>query len=280
MQKIYITWSRWYFWTHIRNYFNSKYQIITWNVDIRDYLSLKREIIQIKPDIIINSAWKTGKPNVDWCESHKEETMWVNVSWAVNVATISSELWIYCVHIWSWCIYEGNNNWKWFSEEDEPNFFGSLYSRSKIISEKALKEFPVLQLRIRIPIEWNSCSKNVIDKLLKYPKIISVENSFTIIEDFLLALEKMIIDKKIWIYNMTNVWSCDHEFLMNKYREIVDDSFQFEIMSLDDLKKFTCAWRSNCKLNTDKRECEWYNMPEIKSRIPEILLNYKSSLKK
>lgn len=277
MQKIYLTWSKWYFWSHINNHLASKYEIIPWTIDVRNHSELKKEIITIKPDIIINTAWKTGKPNVDWCESNKEETIWVNVSWAINVATIASELWIYCVQIWSWCIFEWNNKGKWFSEEDEANFSGSFYSRTKAISEKALIEFPILQLRVRIPIEWKSCSKNVIDKLLKYQKIISVENSFTIIEDFLLALEKMIVDKITWIYNMTNIGSCDHEYIMTKYKEIVDNNFEFKIMSLDELKQFTCAWRSNCILNTDKRESQWYHMPEIKWRIPVLLEQYKNS---
>jgi dTDP-4-dehydrorhamnose reductase len=30
---------------------------------------------EVKPDVVINAAGKTGKPNVDWCEDHKEETL-------------------------------------------------------------------------------------------------------------------------------------------------------------------------------------------------------------
>ena len=35
-----------------------------------------REVLDtIKPTHVINCAGKTGRPNVDWCESHKLETM-------------------------------------------------------------------------------------------------------------------------------------------------------------------------------------------------------------
>ncbi len=277
MQKIYLTWANGYFWSHIKNYFNWKYIIIASSIDIRNRSDLDKEISSHSPDIIINAAWKTWKPNVDWCESNKEETSSVNIAWAINIASIASEKWIYFVHMWSWCVYEWDNNGKWFSEIDEANFDWSFYSRTKTLSEKALKEFNWLQLRIRIPIETSSSPKNVIDKLVKYDKIISVENSFTVVEDFLSAMENMIKDRKTWVFNMTNIWSCNHEFIMNKYKQIVDPNFNFEIMTLDELDSITCAKRSNTILNTDKRESEGYHMWDIKDRIDWIMQNYKKT---
>ena len=122
MKKIYLTWSNWYFWSHIKKFFFEKYEIIPSSVDIRNHSDLSKEIENVMPDIIINAAWKTWRPNVDWCESNKEETSSVNIAWAINVASIASNLWIYFVHMWSWCVYEGDNDWKWFNENDEPNF--------------------------------------------------------------------------------------------------------------------------------------------------------------
>ena len=278
MQKIYITWANGYIWSHIREYLSWEYEIIKSSVDIRNLDVLTHEIMEVKPDIIINAAWKTWKPNVDWCEDNKEETMTVNVSWAINVASAASILWIYCVHIGSWCVYQWDNDGKWFSEKDKPNFYGSYYSRTKIISENALKEFPILQLRIRIPTEWKSIAKNVINKLVKYDKIISIENSFTIIEDFLPTMKHMIEDRATWVYNMCNIGSCDHEFIMKNYQEIVDPSFSFEIMSLDELDSITKAKRSNCVLSSNKREGAGYNMPSIMDRIPEIMEAYRESM--
>ena len=278
MQKIYLTWSNWYFWSHIKNFFKGKYVITPSTVDIRNRSDLEKEINDCNPDIIINAAWKTWKPNVDWCESNKEETSSVNIAWAINLSSLASEKWIYFVHMWSWCIYEGDNFWKWFSEEDDANFDWSFYSKTKTLSEKALREFAWLQLRIRIPIETHSSPKNVIDKLVKYDKIISVENSFTVVEDFLVAMDKMIDDRMQWVYNMTNIWSCDHEFIMSKYKEIVDPNFNFEIMSLKQLDSITCAKRSNTVLNTDKRETQGYGMGDIKGRITWIMERYKANL--
>ena len=35
---------------------------------------------EVTPDVVINCAGKTGRPNVDWCEDHKEETVRANVT--------------------------------------------------------------------------------------------------------------------------------------------------------------------------------------------------------
>src|SRR5205085_2214040 len=42
------------------------------------------EIQRIKPDLIINAAGLTGKPTVDWCETHKAETIRTNVIGTIN----------------------------------------------------------------------------------------------------------------------------------------------------------------------------------------------------
>jgi len=279
MSSVYIFGSGGYFGSHFTEYFKSKgWDVITDRVDVRNFEDVKNALISKKPDVVLNCAGRTGVPNVDWCESHKEETMTVNVQGALNVICAASELNIYAVHVSSGCIYEGDNNGKGFTEEDTPNFYGSFYSRTKIYSEQALKEFNPLQLRVRIPIEGKSCSKNVINKLLNYDKIISVENSFTIIEDFLPSSYALIEQKVQGVFNMTNEGSMDHEFLMNNYTEIVDNNKKFEVMSLDDLNQITCAARSNCVLNTGKQKEYNILMPNIKQRIPEIMKMYAEDI--
>ena len=240
-------------------------------VDIVDISAVREALITEKPDVVLNAAGKTGRPNVDWCESHAPETIAVNVVGALNIALVCAELDLYMAHIGSGCIYAGDNGGKGFTEEDEPNFYGSLYSRTKAYSEKVLKEFNPLQLRVRIPISEEPSAKNVIDKLLKYPKIISVENSFTVVEDFLPATYALIERRERGIYNMTNVGHMHHEWLMTAYREIVDPQREFVVMSLDELATVTKAPRSNCVLDVSKREALGVAMPEIQGRAREVL---------
>ena len=279
MKKIFIFGAAGFFGSHFVELFNKAgWEVIKDRVDITDYSAIKRYLVDSKPDAVINAAGKTGRPNVDWCEIHKNETMSVNVQGAINIALATNELGIYFVHIGSGCIYEGDNNGTGFAETDEPNFYGSFYSRTKIYSEKALAEFNPLQLRVRIPIEGKSCPKNVIDKLVNYERIISIPNSFTIVEDFMTASYELIKNKERGVFNMTNVGFMDHEYLMSNYTKIVDFNKKFSYMTLDELGEVTKAKRSNCVLSTDKREALGVQMPDIKKRIPEILEDYKKNI--
>ena len=100
----------------------------------------EKEILDKNPEAIINCAGKTGKPNVDWCEDHKVETLYSNVVGPLVLVKVCQELGKYFVHVGTGCVYEGDNNGKGFTEEDKPNFFGSFYSKSKIWSQEALEE--------------------------------------------------------------------------------------------------------------------------------------------
>lgn len=265
-----------YFGSALKSYLEEKnWEIYDQRVDFLNLDHINNVLEEFQPDVVINAAGKTGTPNVDWCEDHPSETYLANVSGPINLASACHKKNIYFVHIGSGCIYQGDNNGKGFTETDTPNYLGSLYSRSKILSEEALKEFNALQLRVRIPVSEFPHRKNVIDKLLNYEKIISVENSFTVLEDFLPATEQLIAKKITGIVNMTNIGSMDHEFLMSQYKAIVDPNYSYTIMSLEELKKYTKAERSNTILDVSLREDMGVHMPDIKERIPQLLEAYK-----
>ncbi|MFH0820374.1 MAG: hypothetical protein V1908_01225, partial [Candidatus Peregrinibacteria bacterium] len=159
---------------------------------------------------------------------------------------------------------------------DEPNYFGSAYSRSRIESEKALKKFPnALQLRIRIPLLGKPNPKNLIDKLVKYPKMINAMNSCTVIEDFLPAVLQLIEKRATGVFNMTNIGAMDHVGIMTLYQQIVDPSFKINLMT-DAEQKELCKRRSNCVLNVEKRENLGVHMPPLEESLKRILQNYRA----
>ena len=41
--------------------------------------ALAAELDRVQPTHVLNAAGVTGRPNVDWCESHREETIRTNV---------------------------------------------------------------------------------------------------------------------------------------------------------------------------------------------------------
>ena len=92
------------------------------------------EIEEYKPTHVLNAAGVTGRPNVDWCESHKVETLRTNVIGTLTCADCCLLKGVHYTLYATGCIYEyddehalGSGNG--FLEEDPANFAGSYYSR-------------------------------------------------------------------------------------------------------------------------------------------------------
>lgn len=250
------------------------FEIFTPRIEIRNHTEIEKQVYKIRPDVIINATGITGRPNVDWCETHPAETFGVNVGGSINIASVAKEFGIYMVQMSSGCVYDGPKEGG-YSEDDEPNYFGSLYSRSRVYSEKILKEFDnILQLRVRIPITGKPHPKNLIDKLLKYGKIINIPNSCTVIEDFIPAAIELIKRGETGIFNMTNIDAMDHKSIMELYKKIVDPNLEYKIMPEDEQKEL-CKRRANCVLNTDKRENLGIHMPPLRESLVRVLEEYK-----
>ena len=245
-----------------------------WPTDITQLGAVNHAIDVIKPEIVLNCAGKTGRPNVDWCEDHKEETMASNVLGPLVIARACLARGILMVHIGSGCIYTGDNDGNGFTEDDTPNFFGSFYSRTKIISEQILKEFPILQLRLRMPFDSEPSPRNFITKIVNYKNIISVPNSISVINDFITASLELINRKRTGIYNMTNPGAMTNAEILNIYREHVDPSHSYKLINLNELSNVVKTGRSNCILNTNKLAAEGIIMPPIEQAVRNALKEY------
>jgi dTDP-4-dehydrorhamnose reductase len=272
MQKIFIFGATGFFGAKFVKFFTEKnFQVFTDRVDVRDFSAVEKILQKRKPNFVLNCVGATGSPNVDWCETHRGETLLLNLNGAVNVAIAAEKLQIFCAQLMSGCIYAGDNFGKGFAETDPPNFEKSFYSFSKATAERALPRFENLILRVRIPIDSKPGPKNVIDKLLNYEKILVTPNSYTVVDDFLPVAAELISRKISGIFNCVNSGATTHQFLMEKFREIVDERREFKFIE----KLQTAAPRSNCVLSTAKLENLNLKMPEIEKRIPEILKIYR-----
>lgn len=103
---------------------------------LEDRSSLAADIQNIKPTHVFNAAGVTGRPNVDWCESHKAETIRANVAGTLTLADVCREHGLLMMNFATGCIFEYDaqhpeGSGIGFTEEDKPNFFGSFYSKTK-----------------------------------------------------------------------------------------------------------------------------------------------------
>jgi dTDP-4-dehydrorhamnose reductase len=250
---------------------------ITPKIDIADAPSVAAILDAEHPDVVINCAGKTGRPNVDWCEGHKKETIHANVIGPLVLLEQCAKRSIYWVHMSSGCMYEGNNDGRGFAEVDVPNFTGSFYSRSKIWSDQILKEFPdVLVLRIRMPFGDDTHPRSVITKISKYAKVLDVPNSFTYLPDFLDAAQQLISSRRTGLYNVVNPGALSPYDIMAMYVQIVDNSHVIERLTLDHLSKVVVAGRSNCILSIEKLQKEGISMQPAEQAVKTALQSIRA----
>ena len=282
LRSIYILGASGYLGAASAAYFRSKgYTVFDERVDVSDLPALRSAFTRTKPLTVLNLTGPAANPTIDWCEDHKEETVKMLVAAPVNVALAALPCGAYPIQISSGCIYSGGPEHE-FTEEDAPNFFGSFYSRMRIISEQALRELPLLVARIRMPISAIPHPRNFIAKIASYKKVISIPNSVTLLEDLWPALESLIEKKVTGVVNMTNDGFLEHKAVLDAYKRIVDPAHTYELISLLQLEGpggITKAKRSNCVLSVAKRKSLGITMPALdKARLEALLREYKKHL--
>lgn len=240
--------------------------------DIADAAHVASLLEAHQPAVVLNAAGKTGRPNIDWCEDHKEETLHANVTGPLVLLEECRKRDIYFVHLSSGCIYSGDNEGRGFSEADEPNFTGSYYSRTKALADKLLVEFDnVLILRLRMPFDASGSERTLIAKLLRYPKVHNLPNSLTYLPDFIEAADVLMQKKAAGIYHVVNPGTSSPYAIMQLYKELVDETHEVELLSEAEVQTIQKAGRSNCLLNTDKLKNEGITLRPIEDAIKTAL---------
>lgn len=251
--------------------------------NLLDFNGITKELLEHRPDVVINTAGKTGRPNVDWCETHKLETVSSNVVGAYNLAQACLAQNQYVVTVGSGCVYDGDQGGKGFTEEDPANFTGSFYSQTKDWEQTLLKDLPnALTLRIRMPIDWEPNERNYIDKMSRYKKLlVGVKNSATVLDDLVAAIEFLSAKRKTGVYNVANLNPIGWEEFMDYYKQYVDPTHTYEPVSLEEMHAtLTVAKRSTCTLCMDKLVKEGFQIREVHDALKDTFEKYAAAKKK
>ena len=207
-------------------------------------------------DVIINASGYTGRPNIDAAEDDKETCWKYNVSVPMAICDAAEKAKIPMIHISSGCIYNDvSESFKWFSEDDEPNFGmfndeSSFYSKTKHVAEMMLKDRAWL-FRIRMPFSKDNIERNYLRKILAYDNLISIPNSMTCVEDFCVFIEKFLESNLYTPFGTFNV--VNNGFLTAKnVVDIMQGYFKMNKSFIDLSELETKANRSNCLLSDNK----------------------------
>jgi dTDP-4-dehydrorhamnose reductase len=250
---------------------------------IEDRAAVEEELDRIKPDFVLNAAGLTGRPNVDWCEDHKQEVIRVNVVGTLALADLTAQRGIHCTMYATGCIYEYDDTHviggRGFTEEEAPNFSASFYSETKAVVEKYLRLFNnVLVLRLRMPISDDLHSRSFVTKISKYEKVVNVPNSMTILHDLLPVSLDMATKKVTGIFNFTNPGAISHNEVLALYKEIIDPAFEWKNFTLDEQAKILKAGRSNNTLDVSKLTALYPAIPEVHDGMRACFLRMKAGI--
>lgn len=258
------------------------HEVILAKSSLHSFADINLEIKIVNPDFVLNTAGITGNPTVDWCEDQKQVTYLTNTIGIVNLVHVC---WLYGIHITNYatgCIYTYNDKnpiGTSFTEEDKPNFTDSTYSHSKVLAEEMLSKYDnLLHLRLRMPVDSEPHSKNIINKLVKYAKVTNIPNSLTVLPEMLPISLQMTADKKKGFYNFTNPGAMTHVEILTLYKKYIDKDKTWEVFTVEEQDKILRSKRSNCKLNVDKLLKE-YPVSDIHDSMEVTMLNLFKELK-
>uniref|UniRef100_A0A6C0I8X5 NAD-dependent epimerase/dehydratase domain-containing protein n=1 Tax=viral metagenome TaxID=1070528 RepID=A0A6C0I8X5_9ZZZZ len=243
---------------------------------------LLAEINDVNPTHVISFIGRTHgtvedkKINtIDYLEypGKLQENIRDNLFSVVSLANICSRKGIHYTYLGTGCIFNGTETP--FTEESLPNYFGSGYSIVKGFTDRLMKQYPVLNLRIRMPIssQWNE--RNFITKITRYEKICSIPNSMTVLDDFFPIILDLMEKSKTGTYNCTNPGLISHNEILKSYREIIDPNFEWTNFTLEEQSKVLKSDRSNNYLDTSLVEREYPDIKGIKQSIVNVLLKMK-----
>ncbi|KAL3613710.1 Rhm1p [Castilleja foliolosa] len=245
---------------------------------LQDRASLVADIAAVKPTHVFNAAGVTGRPNVDWCESHKTETIRTNVVGTLTLADVCREHGLLMMNYATGCIFEYDaahpeGSGIGFKEEDKPNFFGSFYSKTKAMVEELLREYDnVCTLRVRMPISSDlSNPRNFITKISRYNKVVNIPNSMTVLDELLPISIEMAKRNLSGIWNFTNPGVVSHNEILDMYKKYIDPDFKYSNFTLEEQAKVIVAARSNNEMDGSKLKKEFPELMSIKESLVKIV---------
>lgn len=240
---------------------------------IYSYRDAEEELKKFNPKTIINCVGNVGR-NVDECEKDLDKTLIANTFAPIILLEAALRNNIKFIHISSGCIYHYDYSRDIPIDENKiPDFFELFYSRTKIYSEQALlvlsKKYPVLIIRIRIPLDNRPHPRNILTKLINYKKVIDIPNSVTYIPDFIHALSHLIEINATGIYNVVVKDALRYPELMELYQKY-SPGFKYETI---DFKKLNQV-RTNLILSTKKLENTGFKVRNIQQVLEECVKEY------
>lgn len=241
---------------------------------------VRSELQTVKPDRVMSFIGRTHGPGystIDYLETKGKllDNIRDNLYSPMVLAMLCKELDIHYTYLGTGCIFTYDNEKEVFTEEDQPNFFGSGYSTVKGFTDRLMHITNIssntLNLRIRMPIVGFHHPRNFITKITSYEKICSIPNSMTVLDDMIPIMVDMAYKGVTGTVNLTNPGVISHNEILEMYKEYVDPSFEWKNFTQEEQNQILLSGRSNNELDTSKLREMYPNVKSIKESVAVLL---------
>ena len=255
--------------SHCVNILKSQgYTVFESNERFENMNIIREQIIKSRAKYVICSAGISGKPTIDWCETHEKETYDVNYLGVLDLIRMTQKLNIHCTIFGSGLIYSGNKDN--YTEDDIPDYYSKVYSKWRIELEKQILLYNnVLYLRIIYPVTLDGNPKCFLTKIVgRANNIHNVNVSLTIIPDLFKQISILSINNITGIFNFVNKGSINLVDLLSLYSNTLNRI----VINVDNNNTNK---RGAYKLDTTKIE-HYINVSNVNTTI-KLYLNNKNN---
>jgi 3,5-epimerase/4-reductase len=203
----------------------------------------------------------------------------------ITLAELCKQRNIHFTYLGTGCIFEYDEQHLFgdtttgFVEADLPNFVGSSYSIVKGYTDRMMQLLyseTALNARIRMPITDELDSpRNFITKIINYPKVCSIPNSMTVLDELLPVLIDLALRRQVGTVNLTNPGLISHNEILSMYKEIVNPEFTWANFTIEEQNQILASKRSNNCLDTAKLISLCPNVLPIHESVRNVILRMK-----
>lgn len=245
-----------------------------------------------KPDVIINAVGFCGTPNVDQCEIEQEKSNTSNTVIPIMLANECKQRNIHMIHMGSGCInygpsphsipyeFTGDNRVRVDTGWKETDFSSPLsyYSKSKYATDLTIGSMSnVCVLRLRMPISSTNSPRNLLNKLIKYDRVLEEPNSMTFVSDLVRAIDWAVENRKTGIYNIASPKPLTHSVLLEEFKKHFP-GHKYERITKEQLEGLVAAPRSNCILDVSKSISEGFVYGDVDTLVRDTVKEFASNI--
>jgi 3,5-epimerase/4-reductase len=215
------------------------------NTRLSNIEEIKQHIIKSNCKYVICAAGISGKPTIEWCETHEKETLETNFIYILELMKLCNEYNVHLTIFGSGLVYTNVKNE--YTEDDIPDLNTKVYTRYRINLEELIRKNiynNILYLRIIYPCSFDDHPKCFFSKMKERAKNGSVHNVFaplTIIPELFPLIP--------------NILSCNISGILNFVNDekiYLKDLLNLGNISCNVIEPDISNVRSEYKLNTDK----------------------------